>query len=166
MAEIGGYEILDLIGRGGMGTVYRGRAADGSAVAVKLLHLHLCGIEEFVRRFHREAQLAERLAHPNVVRTLADGEEDGQHYLVMELVEGQTLEGLMREAGLDSASVKSGGTAAETPVAPSSRAGTALPVERVVKWMRQIAGILQAAADIGLVHRDLKPAQRDRGRPR
>jgi formylglycine-generating enzyme len=160
MACIGGYEILDSIGQGGMGTVYKGRAPDGSAVALKLLHLHLCGIEEFVRRFHREAQLAERLAHPNVVRTLADGEEDGQHYLVMEYVEGRTLLELMREAGLDSASVKNtGGDAPETPAeTPPPHPGTAMPMERTIKWTRQIAGVLQAAADIGLVHRDLKPA--------
>jgi sialidase-1 len=159
MASIGGYEILDSIGQGGMGTVYKGRAPDGAAVALKLLHLHLCGIEEFVRRFHREAQLAERLAHPNVVRTLADGEEDGQHYLVMEFVEGRTLLELMHEAGLDSASVKNTGGDAETPAAPPTpHAGTAMPTERTIKWTRQIAGVLQAAADIGLVHRDLKPA--------
>jgi hypothetical protein len=159
MASIGGYEILDSIGQGGMGTVYKGRAADGSAVAVKMLHLHLCGIEEFVRRFHREAQLAERLAHPNVVKTVADGEEDGQHYLVMEFVEGQTLLELMHEAGLESASVKNTGGDAETPASPPTpHAGAAMPMERVIKWTRQIAGVLQAAADIGLVHRDLKPA--------
>jgi formylglycine-generating enzyme required for sulfatase activity len=161
MASIGGCEILESIGQGGMGTVYKGRAADGSPVALKLLHLHLCGIEEFVRRFHREAQLAERLAHPNVVRTLADGEEDGQHYLVMEFVAGQTLLELMHEAGLESASVKTsgGGDAPEPPAeTPTPHAGAAMPMERTIKWTRQIAGVLQAAADIGLVHRDLKPA--------
>jgi formylglycine-generating enzyme len=160
MACIGGYEILDSIGQGGMGTVYKGRAADGSPVALKLLHLHLCGIEEFVRRFHREAQLAERLAHPNVVKTLADGEEDGQHYLVMEFVEGRTLLELMHEAGLDSASVKNtGGDAPEAPASPPApHPGAAMPTVRAIKWTRQIAGVLQAAADIGLVHRDLKPA--------
>ena len=70
LGKIGGYEVLEQIGQGGMGTVYRAKAPDGSLAAIKTLHLHLCGIDEFVRRFHREAKLAAKLAHPNVVRWL------------------------------------------------------------------------------------------------
>jgi serine/threonine protein kinase len=109
-----------------MGTVYRARAADGSVVAVKLLHFHLGEVEEFVKRFHREALLAAKLAHPNVVRVLADGEEGGQHYLVMELVEGKTLTELMHEAGIATAGVKSS-ESGKRGSAPKPRRGSSLP---------------------------------------
>jgi formylglycine-generating enzyme required for sulfatase activity/TolB-like protein len=171
MSGIGGYEIVDRIGQGGMGTVYRARAADGTVVALKLLHLHLTTSEEYVRRFQREAKLAEKLAHPNVVRVLGSGEDGGQHYLAMEYVQGESLTERLERSGILAPGVKSSGRAGAEPPADGAptQAGEApprssacppvcnLPVEEVIRLLRQVAGVLQAAADIGLVHRDLKP---------
>ena len=213
--KCGNYEILDQIGQGGMGTVYRAQAPDGTVVALKTLHAHLGMIEEFVKRFHREAKLAGKLAHPNVVRVLDDGVDGSTHYMVMEYVEGRTLTELMHDAGIVTAhargssaaagaggeggggagsqrtslqprKVAGGGTPgsdatgglappercseATSPPPPSFSSSPAaaaadggggvsgaLPPAQVIAWMRQIAGVLQAASDIGLVHRDLKP---------
>jgi eukaryotic-like serine/threonine-protein kinase len=100
-------------------------------VAVKVLET-LAGEEESRRRFVREARLAARLAHPNVVAVFDAGEHDGAPYIVMEYVEGETLAELLARRG-------------------------PLPAEEVVKLGRQACAGLQHAHDAGLVHRDVKP---------
>ncbi|MFI5402908.1 MAG: protein kinase, partial [Planctomycetota bacterium] len=81
----GGYRIEGVIGRGGMGTVYRARQLSlGRPVAIKVLPLDLAREEQFLERFHREADALSRLSHPNVVAVFDRGEVEGQPYLVME----------------------------------------------------------------------------------
>jgi len=89
----GRYRIEKLIGRGGMGAVYR--ALDtmvGDVVALKTLDLGVAPNEATIERFRREVRLARRITHPNVARTHDLGEANGQHYLTMELVDGTDLQ--------------------------------------------------------------------------
>jgi predicted Ser/Thr protein kinase len=116
-----------------MGTVYLAEDIDGERqVALKLLTPELARDERFRRRFLRETELAASLDHPNVVRTLASGDEDGILYLAMEYVEGADLRELLRHEGR-------------------------LEPDRALSLLRQVAGALDAAHDTGLVHRDVKP---------
>ena len=108
--RIAQYEILDTLGVGGMGTVYRARVSDGARglpvgeqVALKVVHPQLLEQPGFFKRFLRKAEIGQQVTHENVARTydcdalLVDGRQ--QHFLVMELVEGQTLRGLADELG-------------------------------------------------------------------
>lgn len=120
--KLGPYEIVELIGEGGMGAVYRARDTRlGREVAVKM------SAERFGERFEREARVISSLNHPNIC-TLHDVGDD---FLVMELVEGETL-GARIERG-------------------------PLPLEEALGIARQIASALEAAHEKGIVHRDLKP---------
>jgi tRNA A-37 threonylcarbamoyl transferase component Bud32 len=127
------YELGEVLGRGGMATVYR--ATDtvlDRSVAVKLLAARYAGDERFVERFRREAQASARLNHPNIVSVFDTGDQDGSHYIVMEVVEGQTLAEVMRR---------------EERLSP----------ERSARIAGDIALALQAAHREGIVHRDVKP---------
>jgi hypothetical protein len=129
-----GYRIQSLLGRGGMGVVYR--AYDlrlRRTVALKLVAPELALDERFRARFARETELAMSLEHPNVVPIYDAGEVDGLLYLAMRYVEGTDLGGLVR---------------AEAPLEP----------ERALAIARQIANALDAAHARGLVHRDVKPS--------
>ncbi|NVK81843.1 serine/threonine-protein kinase [Streptomyces morookaense] len=133
MQVAGRYRLGELLGRGGMGEVWRGTdEVLGRQVAVKLL-LPEGGDESSAARFRLEAQTAARLNHPQVVAVYDFGEWDGRFYLVMELVDGVSLD---REV------------AARGPLAP----------ERVARIAAQAAGGLAAAHGQGVVHRDIKPA--------
>ncbi|MCC2278566.1 serine/threonine protein kinase [Streptomyces sp. ET3-23] len=133
MQVAGRYRLGELLGRGGMGEVWRGTdEVLGRQVAVKLL-LPEGGDESSAARFRMEAQTAARLNHPQVVAVYDFGEWDGRFYLVMELVDGVSLD---REV------------AARGPLAP----------ERVARIAAQAAGGLAAAHGQGVVHRDIKPA--------
>ena len=133
---IGGrYEILDPIGRGGMGTVYRARdRVLGDKVAVKVLKAELSRRPEMIRRFHSEMALARKVRHPNVCRIYAAAEEEGRLYLAMELVEGSDLRTFLRQ--------RKGG----------------LSPEQAFEYGVELAGALQALHDAGIVHRDVKAA--------
>jgi serine/threonine protein kinase len=130
---LAGFRIDSLIGEGAMGTVYLAEDTRRSGrVALKVLVRELANDERFRRRFLRESKLAASLDHPNVVRVLDAGEEDGVLYLVMSYIEGSDLrEVLRREGGLDP--------------------------ERALDLAGQVAGALDAAHAAGLVHRDVKP---------
>ena len=131
--ELAGYRIEALIGRGGMGVVYRARdLALDRDVALKLLAPHLADDVSFRERFLRESRLAASLEHPNVVPIHDAGEIDGQLYIVMRLVEGSDLKAVLRKG----------------PIEPG----------RAVRLLEQIAGALDAAHARGLVHRDVKPS--------
>jgi serine/threonine-protein kinase len=131
----GRYEIVDLIGRGGMGTVYRARdKVLGDRVAVKVLRADLSRRPEMIRRFRSEMSLARKVRHANVCRIYVAGEEQGRLYLAMELLEGHDLRTLLR----------------------STRQG--LVPEQAFECALQIAAGLQALHDVGIVHRDVKPA--------
>ena len=144
--KIGPYKILEQLGHGAVGKVDKALAPDGSIVAVKTLFQQFTYEAEYVKRFKQEARLARKLSHPNVVKILDVGEDDNGYlqYIVMEYVEGKTLAELM------SGHSRSGkNTDNNTPKIFSA--------SETIHIMRQIAGVLQAAMDIGLLHRDIKP---------
>lgn len=127
------YRIERPLGQGGMATVYLAHDEElDRPVALKILAENLAGDATFRVRFEREARLAARLSHPNVVRVFDVGERDGRPFIVMEYVEGDTL---ADELG---------------------RHGT-LPPDRAVDLALQICSGLEAAHASGLVHRDVKP---------
>jgi ABC-type branched-subunit amino acid transport system substrate-binding protein/DNA-binding beta-propeller fold protein YncE len=129
-----GYRVEELIGRGGMGIVYR--ATDLSLqrpVALKLIAPELADDEQFRRRFLKEPRLAASLDHPNVIPIYDAGEHDGQLYLAMRYVHGDDLKTVLHR---------------ERVFAP----------ERALRILGAIAGALDAAHRRGLVHRDVKPA--------
>ncbi len=96
-ARVGPYEILGLLGAGGMGEVYRGWDPKlGRHVAIKVLNLDAAAGSAAVRRFEHEARAASALNHPGIVTIHDTGESDGQFYIVMELVDGTTLRHLLR----------------------------------------------------------------------
>ena len=129
----GRYRLERSLGQGGMATVFAARDEElHRPVAVKLLAENLGHDPELRARFLREARLAARLSHPNVVRVFDAGEDEGRPYIVMELVDGETVADLLvRRGRLD-------------------------PAEAVALG-RQAAEALQHAHDAGLVHRDVKP---------
>ncbi len=140
---LGGYEVLSLLGKGGMGEVYRARDTTlGREVAIKVLASALADSEEFLARFEREARLLASLNHPNIA-TLHGLEVSGDtRFLVMELVQGDTLRDRIKMSG---------------PVhGVGQRPG--LPLEEALPIFLQIAEALEAAHEKGVVHRDLKPA--------
>ena len=95
------YEILERVGAGAMGTVFRARDRRlGRIVAVKVLKPSLARDERYVQRLRREARIVAALNHPNIVTGHALGEEGGYHYFVMEYVEGESLRTLLQEWGM------------------------------------------------------------------
>ena len=133
-SEIAGFRLEQLLGRGGMGAVYRAEDVRlGRKVALKLLIPELAENERFRERFLRESQTAASLDHPHIVPIYAAGEADGQLYLAMRYVEGADLRQLI---------------AREAPLAP----------DRVLRIAEQIGDALDAAHEHGLIHRDVKPA--------
>ncbi|MGK3989189.1 serine/threonine-protein kinase [Sorangium sp. So ce136] len=130
----GQFQILQKIGSGGMGSVYKAaQPAMNRMVAVKILHPKLANRKDLVSRFRREARAMSHLTHPNTVKVLLYGElEDGSLYIVMEYLEGKNLNQVVRKEG-------------------------PLPVERAIPILIQVCGALQEAHLQGIVHRDLKP---------
>ncbi|APR85443.1 Serine/threonine protein kinase PrkC, regulator of stationary phase [Minicystis rosea] len=129
----GDYTIVEKLGEGGMGAVFRAIAGrDGPSVAIKILHPSLAE-ETLVRaRFEREAVMAAQIDHPNVVRVIAHGEEQGLPYIVMEMVSGRDLFEVLTEEG---------------QLTPARAASIAL----------QICDAVATAHEGGIIHRDLKP---------
>jgi eukaryotic-like serine/threonine-protein kinase len=133
MNQLGPYELLGVLGRGGMGTVYRARHQEtGDTVAVKALAQNLTDDEHFRTRFTAEIQALLKLDHPNIVRLLGYGENDGALYFAMELVEGKSLFHLQREI-------------------------RTFDWRDVLVICRDVASGLRHAHDRGIIHRDLKP---------
>lgn len=131
-ARLGPYEVIEPIGAGGMGEVYRARDVRlGREVAVKVLPADVSKDPERLIRFEREARSASALNHPNIVTILDFTSVDGEAWLVMELVRGKSLRDLL--------------------------AGGALPLKRLLPIAAGIADGLAAAHAAGIVHRDLKP---------
>src|SRR5512143_764192 len=130
--RFGPYEILSPLGAGGMGEVYRARDTRlGREIAVKVLPPGAASSEERRRRFEREAQLISQLAHPHICALYDVGSEGSVAYLVMELLEGETLSDRLYKGSL--------------------------PLEDVVRIGTEICAALDAAHARGIVHRDLKP---------
>ncbi len=129
----GRYKVEEIIGRGGMGVVYKIKHQRmGKIAAMKVLHSELAKDPEVVGRFQREAEAVSRLAHPNTVQVFDFGTESGGLYLVMEFVRGQDLAALIDRDG------------------PMS-------FQDLAPLLGQICGSLEEAHDLGVVHRDLKP---------
>ena len=132
-SQIGAYEIVQHLGIGGMGSVYRGRhAVLGSEAAIKTIRQDRVLSHSSTRRFYREMRSLAALNHPNVVRALDGGESNGLLFLVMELITGKNLKQVMDEKVLS------------------------LPL--CCEWIRQAAVGLDAIHKQGILHRDIKPA--------
>ena len=132
--EIAGYRIDAVVGRGGMGVVYRAtEIALDRPVALKLIAPELAGDARFRDRFMRESRLAASIDHAGILPVYAVGEADGELFLAMRFVAGTDLRRVLEERG-------------------------PLPVDRALDSVGQIAGALDAAHERGLVHRDVKPA--------
>jgi serine/threonine protein kinase len=133
LPELPGFEDWRELGRGGMGVVYAARhAVMGRRVAVKLIHAEYNRHPAAVERFRREVRAAARLAHPNLVTAYDAGQDGDRPFLVMELIDGETLAERLRRDG-------------------------PLPVHEACGYIRQAALGLQHAHDNGLIHRDVKP---------
>ncbi|MEH7106814.1 Stk1 family PASTA domain-containing Ser/Thr kinase [Bacillus sp. JJ1764] len=129
----GRYKILDMIGGGGMANVYLAHDMIlDRDVAVKMLRLDFANDEEFIKRFHREAQSATSLNHPNIVNIYDVGEEKDLYYIVMEYVEGQTLKQYIQQ-------------------------NSPLRVEESIGIMRQLTSAISHAHHNHIIHRDIKP---------
>ena len=140
------YRILEKIGSGGMGEVFLAEDTKlERRVALKFLPRHLTEDKEARTRFEREAKAAAALNHPNIVTVHEIGEHDGQVFIAMEYIEGQTLKELI--------------TVHRTPytVHPSPIAPSRLPLAQVIEIALQICSGLAAAHVKGIVHRDIKP---------
>jgi TolB-like protein/Flp pilus assembly protein TadD len=131
-SRLGPYEILALLGAGGMGEVYRAKDPRlGREVAIKVLPASFSKDADRLRRFELEARAAGLLNHPNIMAVYDIGAHEGAPYVVSELLEGETLRGRI--------------------------SGGAVPVRKATEWALQIAHGLAAAHEKGIVHRDLKP---------
>src|SRR3954470_18779184 len=92
----GRYELEELVGRGGMSSVYRAKdRLLERTVAIKILHEHFSRDDDYVERFRREARAAARLSHPNIVTVIDRGEAEGRQFIVFEYIDGQNLKELV-----------------------------------------------------------------------
>jgi len=131
--RVAGYELLEKIGEGSMGVVYKARQQSmDRVVALKILSPRLARSARYVARFQREARAAARLNHPNIVAGIDVGEYQGYHYFAMELVTGHTVQEVLDEKGC-------------------------VPEKRALEICAQVSDALSHAWDKGLVHRDIKP---------
>src|SRR5262245_32494560 len=134
LPTVPGYDVLRVLGSGGMGVVLQARhRVLGRVVALKVIREERLSRPESLKRFHREARAAARLAHPNLAAIYDAGEAGGKPFLALEYVEGVTLACLVREGG-------------------------PLPVPLACEYIRQAALGLQHIHEKGLVHRDVKPS--------
>lgn len=131
-AQIGDYQILSEIARGGMGVVYKARHRTlGRLAAVKVIKSGQLADDAEVQRFRIEAQAAAGLDHPGIVPVFEVGCQDGQHYMALAYIDGQSLWQLVKEAPL--------------------------PPREAARMIQQVAEAIQYAHDRGIIHRDLKP---------
>src|SRR5574341_47104 len=134
-SELGSYQLVSLLGEGAMGRVFRARHVKlGRSVAIKVLNPEYAARPDIVKRFFREARVVNEISHEHIVEVPDFVEVPGLAFLVMELLDGQSLRTLLKR-----------------------RKGKWPPLRRVVSVMAQVCDALAAAHDKGVVHRDLKP---------
>jgi serine/threonine-protein kinase len=132
--RIPGYEFLKKLCDGSMGRVYLARQVSvDRKVAIKVLRESRARNKEFIERYRREARLAARLSHPNVVTTLDAGEVDGHHYIVMEYIEGETVQEILDD-------------------------GYVFEEDEAIEVVLRVSEALKHVHAMGLIHRDVKPA--------
>src|SRR5262245_17041122 len=132
-AQLGSHQITALLGRGGMGEVYRGRDTKlKREVAIKILPEEFSRDPERVARFQREAEILASISHPNIAAIYDLEEANGIRLLVLELVDGETLAGRI----------------ARGPI----------PIDEALRIAAQMADAMEAAHQKGIIHRDIKPA--------
>jgi eukaryotic-like serine/threonine-protein kinase len=130
---MGRWALDALLGVGGMGKVYAATHRNGKRVAIKIMHEHLCKDGDLAARFVREGYVANRIVHPRAVSILDDGKtSDGVPFLVMDLLQGESVGERMRREG-------------------------SLPQDLSLQWLDQILEVLAIAHQQGIVHRDIKP---------
>ena len=131
--EIPGYQIIEKIGKGSMGLVFKAKQTSvDRVVAVKVLLDSLASNKEFIKRFEREAKIAAKLAHNNIVNAIDAGEVEGHHYFVMEYVEGATIKDELDKSKVFDEKV-------------------------AIKIVLAVAEAMKHAHERGLIHRDIKP---------
>jgi len=191
---LGKYKLLEVIGIGGMGRVWRGVDRFGNAVAIKVLHASEAVSEGQLKRFRREAEVMARLPHRNICRVYEMSEYEGVWYIAMEFVSGLPLSDLLYEKTVEEsdglsapkadlatliASLRSARTIrgqqstqdeaepeAEAP--PRAKNSRILPVEQTLNILLKVCDAVQYAHEHGVLHRDLKPGNillRDEGEP-
>jgi tRNA A-37 threonylcarbamoyl transferase component Bud32 len=130
--KIEGYKVLEIIGKGGMGEVYRGEGK-GRKVAIKTMLQQISPTDNFRRRFQNEVEAGMRLKHPNIANVLASGEFEGVPYFIMDYIEGQNLRQVLEKQG-------------------------AIDVSSALRILQQLSDSLDYTHHLGYVHRDIKPS--------
>jgi len=143
----GEYELIEQIGRGGMGVVYKARqVALNRPVALKMISAGEFASPVVIQRFHREAEAAANLHHPNIIPIYETGEIQGQHYLSMALIDGVGLDEYIKRAGVE----------VGLP-GKSGRSVSRMRQEEIARLLAKVARAVDHAHQHGVLHRDLKP---------
>ena len=175
--QFGRFELLEELGRGGMGVVFRARQTDlNRIVAIKMILVNRLASQDHIRRFYQEAQAAGRLSHPNIVGIHEVGDVHGQHFFSMDCIDGVDLKEVLAAGPAHStlevrSSLTSASPTSDSETAPdgSSTAGTSsstrrirpgerLTFEQTARIIRDVARAAGYLHDHGIVHRDLKPS--------
>jgi len=132
--KLGDYEVIELLGRGGMGAVYKARQLSlDRPVALKVLDVAISADASFIERFTREARAAAAVSHPNIIEVYAIGQDGGREFIAMEFVDGESVGDRLARQGR-------------------------LPADEVLSVVKQVASALARAHAAGIFHRDIKPA--------